>query len=103
MAKKETKTQEKTPVKFAVGTHGRTFEGVVTKKFPQRAVIEFEREVYVPKFERYYKKKTRLHAKIPAGLSVEVGDFIKIRECRPLSKIIHFMVVEIIRKAEEKQ
>lgn len=80
--------------KNIVGTRGRTFQGHVTKKFPKRAVIEFERTVYVPKYERYYKKKTRLHARIPEEMEVSVGDYVKIRECRPLSKIIHFIVVE---------
>lgn len=79
-----------------VGTRGRIFKGIVTKKFPTRVAIEFERTVYMPKYERYYKKKTRLHAHLPKGIDVDVGDYIKIQECRPLSKIIHFIVLEKI-------
>lgn len=86
-----------------VGAHGRTFEGFVTKKFPTRVVIEFERTVYVQKYQRFYKKKTRLHARLPAGFDIQIGDYIKIQECRPLSKIIHFIVVEKLRSAEQKQ
>ena len=83
-----------------VQTRGRFFEGTVTKKFPTRVVIEFERTVFLKKYERFYKKKTKLHARLPTGMDIHVGDFIKIQECRPLSKIIHFMVIEKIRSAE---
>ena len=86
-----------------VRTRGRFFEGFVTKKFPTRVVVEFERTVYVKKYQRFYKKKTRLHARLPQGFNLVVGDYIRIQECRPLSKIIHFMVVEKLRAAEQKQ
>lgn len=86
-----------------IRARGRIFEGAVTKKFPKRVVIEFERTVYVRKYERYYKKKTKLHARLPDDIEVEIGDYIKIQECRPLSKIIHFIVIGKIRSAQEKQ
>lgn len=81
-------------------TRGRIFEGTVTKVFSNRVVVEFERTVFVPKYERFYKKVMRLHARLPAGMNVQIGDYIKIRECRPLSKIIHAIVIEIVRKAD---
>ena len=84
-------------------THGRMFQGYVTHKFPTRVTIEFERTVYLKKYERFLKDKTRLHARIPKGMHVAEGDYVEIQECRPLSKIIHFMVVKIVRSAEEKK
>lgn len=99
MEKKEAKI-EKRRKKIVVGTRGRTFEGFVTKKFFNRVVVEFERTVFVPKYERFYKKKTKLHARIPEGLELNIGDYVKIAECRPLSKIIHFVALEIIKKAD---
>jgi len=33
-------------------------------------------------------------------MDVNVGDYIRIRECRPLSKIIHFVVIEKVKSAE---
>lgn len=88
----EEKTRKTTKKKNVVGTRGRVFKGKVIKKFDTRVVIEFERTLYVKKYERFTKKKTKLHARLPEGMKIEVGDYIKIRECRPLSKIIHFMV-----------
>ena len=107
---KQKKTEEKiekknsTSIVETIPTRGRIFEGHVTKKFPKRVVIEFERPVYIRKYERYLKLKTKLHARLPDELEsqVSVGDFIQIRECRPLSKIIHFMVVKRIRLASEE-
>lgn len=96
--KQAKKTEEK---KMIVGTRGRTFQGYVIKKFDRRAVVEFERIIHYKKFERYAKDKTRLHARIPEGIEVHVGDYVEIRECRPLSKIIHFVVVKLVRRAEK--
>jgi small subunit ribosomal protein S17 len=106
MKKTETKMEEKKKTKI-VGTgyssRGKTFEGTVTKKFPKRIVIEFERTIYVKKFERYSRSKTKLHARVPQSMEdlIQVGDYVKIQECRPLSKIIHFVVIEKIRDVLE--
>ena len=79
---------------------GRIFEGKVIKKLRGRVTIQFERTIYVPKYESYEKRKTKLHARLPDCLEeeVHVGDLIKIAECRPLSKIIHFVVVKKIKE-----
>jgi small subunit ribosomal protein S17 len=84
---------------------GKIFEGIVKKKFPRRVVIEFERMVYVRKYERYYRARTKLHARLPACMEkdIEVGDLIQVRECRPLSKIIHFVVIGKVKNKEEKK
>jgi small subunit ribosomal protein S17 len=99
--KMEEKKKEKKVMKSLVSTRGRIFQGEVIKKFENRAVIEFTRTVYIPKYERFSKKKTKLHARIPEDLKVEVGDYVKIRECRPLSKIVNFMIIETMRGIEK--
>ena len=84
---------------------GRVFEGKVIKKFHKRVVIEFERMTYVRKYERYAKSKTKLHARLPVCMEKEInlGDSIKIQECRPLSKIIHFVVIKKIKSTLREQ
>ncbi len=86
-----------------VGTRGRIFEGIVTKKFPKRIVIEFERMIYVRKYERYARLKTKIHARLPEIMEkdINVGDLVKLHECRPLSKIIHFVVIQKLKDAAE--
>ncbi|MEK6925672.1 MAG: 30S ribosomal protein S17 [Nanoarchaeota archaeon] len=84
-------------------TRGKTFEGAVTRKFPKRVTIEFERMIYVRKYERYARFKTKIHAMLPDCMkdSINIGDYIKIQECRPLSKIIHFAVISKIKGKED--
>ncbi|MEK6757928.1 MAG: 30S ribosomal protein S17 [Nanoarchaeota archaeon] len=76
-------------------TRGKIFEGKVITKFPKRIAIEFERMIYVRKYERYAKSKTKIHARLPICMdkNIQIGDLIKVQECRPLSKIIHFVVI----------
>lgn len=108
MKKKETNKKVKetkivqTPEK-RIGTRGRFFEGKVIKKFSKRLAIEFERMIYVKKYERYAKSRIRIHARLPEQLEkeIKIGDLIQVQECRPLSKIIHFMVIKKIKDAED--
>lgn len=83
---------------------GKIFEGTVIRKFPKRVVIQFERQTYVKKYERYARKRTKIHARLSTCMEdqISVGDYVKVQECRPLSKIIHFTVIEKIRDADKE-
>jgi small subunit ribosomal protein S17 len=83
-----------------IKTHGKIFEGIVIAKFPRRVAISFERIVPVRKYERYMKMQSKVHARLTNSMEsqVNIGDLVKIKECRPLSKIIHFVVTEVVRK-----
>ena len=82
---------------------GRIFKGVVTRKFPNRITIELERTLYISKYERFMKKKTRIHSRLPDKLSnIEVGDVVLVQECRPLSKTIHSIAIEKLNSGESK-
>jgi len=87
-----------------ISLRGRSFYGNVIKKFHKRVVIEFDRTIYVKKYERYAKRKTKLHARLPDCMynNIEIGDYIEIKECRPISKIIHFVVVGKVQKETKK-
>lgn len=89
--------------KEKIKLRGRIFQGNVTKKLHRRLVIEFERTVYIQKYERYEKRKTKLHARLPDCIKdiIQIGDLIEIAECRPLSKIVHFVVTKKIGGEEE--
>lgn len=93
------------PVHGKLKTRGRIFKGYITGKFPKRIAIEFERTVPVRKYERYARKKTRLHARLPpcAEDKVKVGDYVLIQECRPLSKMIHFVFIRKVKEEGEEK
>lgn len=84
------------PVHGGLKVRGKVFRGKVIRKFPKRIAIEFERMVYVKKYERYQKKKTKIHARLPSCMDdqVNAGDYAEIMECRPLSKLVHFVYVK---------
>ncbi len=92
------------PIHGNLKARGRVFEGRVIRKFSSRVTIEFGRMVYVKKYERYSKSRTKLHARLPVCMekNIDVGDLIRIQECRPLSKIIHFVVISKTKGKEEK-
>lgn len=83
---------------------GRVFQGEVVKVLPGRVSISFERMLKLPKYERYEKRKTKIHARLPDCMKddVSVGDLIEIAETRPISKMIHFVVSKVIRAKEVK-
>lgn len=87
-----------------LSTRGRVFEGIVTRKFPKRVAIEFERTVFIKKYERFAKKKTRIHARLPDEVAndINIGDLVQVKECRPLSKIIHAVLVKKLKSGETK-
>lgn len=99
----ETCSDKDCPIHGNLKTRGKTFKGTVISKHEKRVAIEFERMVYVKKYERYAKAKAKVHARLPRCMEKEInlGDLIKIKECRPLSKIIHFVVIEKIKDAED--
>jgi len=78
---------------------GRTFEGEVVRKLPGRVTILFERMLKLPKYERYEKRKTKIHARLPDCMKedVVVGDLVQIAETRPISKMIHFVVSKKVK------
>jgi len=87
------------PIHGNLKMRGKTFKGIVISKHDKRIAIEFERMIYIKKYERYAKTKTKIHARLPKckEKEIQIGDLVKVKECRPLSKIIHFVFVEKIR------
>jgi small subunit ribosomal protein S17 len=103
MEKKKEKEAKVSNFPRGLSPRGKKFQGNVIRKFDKRVTIEFERVKYVKKYERYSKTKTKIHAYLPETMKNEInlGDYIQIQECRPLSKIVHHIVVKKVREANE--
>ena len=88
------------PIHGQLSARGKSFQGTVKKIVGARAVIEFSRLIYYKKYERYAKARTRLHAYMPECFrdKIKKDDLVKIMECRPLSKIMHFVVIKKIER-----
>jgi small subunit ribosomal protein S17 len=57
-------------------------------------IVEQEYDVFVPKYDRYMKRRSRIPAHVPGVLDgLDVGDEVTIAETRPLSKTKSHVVV----------
>jgi small subunit ribosomal protein S17 len=82
---------------------GQTLEGVVVSAAMQRtAVVERTLLHYVPKFERYEKRRRRYLAHAPPCLHVAVGHRVRIAETRPLSKLVAFCIIADLGEAARR-
>ncbi len=87
-----------------ISTRGRTFEGtVVSDKMRKTVSILWGRKRFVPKYERYEKRQTKIKAHNPDEINAKEGDFVRVMETRPLSKTKNFIVTEIIKRKEEEK
>lgn len=74
---------------------GKLFKGKVSKiSSPRTAQVEFLRLLYLQKYERYEKRKSRIHVHDPPCIDIKLGDKVKIMECRPISKMKNFVIIE---------
>ncbi|MAF51104.1 MAG: 30S ribosomal protein S17 [Nanoarchaeota archaeon] len=83
------------PFHGTLSVRGRIFVGVVkSAKAQKSAVVAWERQFYLKKYERYEKRLSKVQVHVPGCIEVNDKDTVKIAECRPLSKTKRFVVVE---------
>ncbi|STX50267.1 30S ribosomal protein S17 [Legionella busanensis] len=74
----------------------RTLVGkIVSDKMQKTIVVMVERTVKHPKYGKIIKKRTKLHAHDENEIG-KIGNTVKIRESRPLSKTKSWVLVEVI-------
>jgi small subunit ribosomal protein S17 len=67
---------------------------VVSSKMDRTVVIERQHMKMVPKYQRYEKRRSKIHAHNPPCISAKVGDIVTIAECRPISKSKSYVVIK---------
>lgn len=76
---------------------GKTFIGKVTSdKMQNTIVITLEYTQRHPIYQKISKKNKNIYSE--NNLSAKIGDIVKVRETRPLSKLKRFTTVEIVKK-----
>ena len=86
------------PFHGTLKVRGRTFTGEVIKSGMHKTVtVEWPRLFFIPKYERFEKKRTRVKAHNPECMKAKKGDKVKIMESRPISKTKNFVVIEVIK------
>ena len=94
--KKSIQNDSNNPFNGSLSVRGKTFEGIVINAKGKRTVtIQKESPIYFTKFRRYGRSKNKIHAHVPSNLDVHEGDTVIAAECRPISKSVSFVVVEV--------
>jgi small subunit ribosomal protein S17 len=84
------------PFHGTLSIRGKSFTGTVaTANARNMVVVEREYPRIVMKYKRYERSKSRMHAYVPDCIEAKEGDIVRIAECRPLSKTISFVVIEV--------
>ncbi len=77
---------------------GLTVGRVIKLRAKKLAIIEKEYLVYVRKYKRYEKRRSRIHARVPPCVSLGLGDNVLIGETRPLAKSVSWVVLGVLKK-----
>ncbi|MDA4135671.1 MAG: 30S ribosomal protein S17 [Thaumarchaeota archaeon] len=78
-----------------VKVRGKILTGkVVSISDKQTVVLQREYLQKVAKYNRYERRRGKLHAHLPPCIELKEGDTASVAECRPLSKTISFVVVQ---------
>jgi small subunit ribosomal protein S17 len=102
-APKEACDDRHCPFHGRLSVRGQMLEGTVVSTSMQRtAVVERTLLHYIPKYERYEKRRRRYLAHNPPCLKIPLGHRVKIAETRPLSKTVAFCIVQDLGEAARR-
>ena len=85
------------PFHGTLPVRGQVIQGVVSSlKMHNTILVKRIYTRYIPKYERYEKRTSTYSAHCSPCMKLNVGDNVRIAECRPLSKTISFVTIEKI-------
>ncbi len=91
-------TDPKCPFHGVLPVRGQVLKGVVVSdKMNNTVVVQRTFVKKIAKFERYEKRKTKVHAHNPPCINAKQGDNVTIAECRPLSKTKSYVIIEVAK------
>jgi len=72
---------------------------VVSDRMAQTIVVRVEERHLHPRYRKHIRRHFKFHAHDPQGLA-GMGDLVRIEECRPISRMKRWHLVEVLEKAE---
>jgi small subunit ribosomal protein S17 len=94
--KSPTSDEKNNPFNGSLSIRGKLFEGIVVNaKAKHTVTIEKKSSINFSKFRRYGRSKNRIHAHAPSNLDIKEGDRVIAAECRPISKSVSFVIIEV--------
>lgn len=81
-------------------TRGAEFVGkIVSDGAKKTAIVERNYTLYIYKYERYLRRRSRIPAHNPDCMAAKIGDTVRIAESRKLSKTKSFVITAIVKRA----
>jgi small subunit ribosomal protein S17 len=72
---------------------------VVSDRMRHTIVVRAEELRLHPRYRKHVRRHFKFHADDPRE-EASIGDLVRIEECRPLSRLKRWRLVEIVEKAE---
>lgn len=88
-----TEGQERNQRKLMRGT-------VISNKMQKTLVVQVDRKVRHPIYEKFVSKRTKLYAH-DENNEAKIGDVVELTQTRPLSKMKAWRLVRIVQKAPQ--
>jgi small subunit ribosomal protein S17 len=93
-----TQDTQQTPAQAPAARRNEKVGNVVSTKMQKTIVVEVEMRKAHPKYKRIIKSSKKFYAHDEQN-SARVGDVVRIRETRPLSKLKRWTLEEIVRRS----
>lgn len=71
---------------------------VVSNKMQKTLVVQVDRKVRHPVYEKFVSKRTKLYAHDESG-EAGIGDTVEVMQTRPISKLKCWRLVRVVQKA----
>lgn len=71
---------------------------VTSNKMQKTIVVQVDRKVRHPVYEKFVSRRTKLYAHDEQG-EAQIGDTVEVMQTRPLSKLKRWRLVRIVQKA----
>jgi len=79
------------------GNHKTMLGTVISTKMDKTVSVKVERRLPHPRFMKYYSQSKKFLVHDPEN-SCQEGDLVRIVECRPLSRLKRFRLLEIVTR-----
>jgi small subunit ribosomal protein S17 len=97
MSSNPTETKSDTPER----NERKVMRGTVTSnKMQKTVVVQVDRKVRHPLYEKFISKRTKLYAHDEKS-EAQVGDVVEVTQTRPLSKMKCWRLLRIVQKAPQ--
>jgi len=89
-------TDKKCPFHGEISVKNEIFKGRIVKRDTNRsATIEWNRSFYLPKYERYEVRRSRMRVHNPPCIDAKIGEEVMAVRTRPLSKTKNHVILQV--------